>query len=136
MRKPTMNNKVVLLRVSYWWGILADAAMAVLYLFPSLFLRFMPVNPESEPGLKVGLLNAAPLMIGWTDRKPVERKVMLLLTLPVVAGYMLVEVSSITNGSATVGKMLPLLITQASMSSLFIYSYLNARTPAAGVQKV
>ncbi len=128
-----MNNKTRLLRISYWWGIIADAVMAVLMLLPNLFVRVMNVNLEPDAGFTFGLINGAPLMIGWTilllwaDRKPVERKDILLLTLPVVAGYVIVEVYSIASALTTLGQMLPLFIAQTSMSSMFVVSYLKAR---------
>ncbi len=131
-----MQNKIRLLHIAYWWGILADAAMAVLFLFPNLFLQFMPVRLPPDSGLRYGLLTAAPLMIGWTillfwaDRKPIERKVILLLTVPVVAGYVLVEAYNILSGVTTLGEMLPLFASQTCMSALFVVSYLNATSVA------
>ena len=128
-----MRTKILLLRMAYWWGILADAGMATLYLVPNLLLRFMPVHLDLSAGLSYGLINAVPLMIGWTillfwaDRKPLERKAMLLLTLPVVAGYVVVEVYSIVTSLATLAQMLPTFVSQAGMSCLFVFSYLNAK---------
>jgi len=132
-----MNRKILLLRIAYWWGILADAAMVILYLFPKLFLQTMNVNLQPDAGFSYGLVNAAPVMVGWTlllfwaDRKPVERKVILLLTLPIVAGYFLVELYGISIGLTSPGAILPLFISQMCMSVLFVFSYLNAGSSAA-----
>lgn len=123
-----MNTRLILLRIAYGWGIIADAASAVLMLFPNLFVRAMNIRLVSDTNLSFGLLYGAPLMIGWTillcwaNQKPVERKAILLLTLPVVAGYVLVEIYAIGMGWATTLQMLPMFISQAGMSALFVIS--------------
>jgi hypothetical protein len=123
-----MKNRMLLLRIAYGWGILADAACAVLMLFPALFVRVMNIRLAPDAGLTFGLMYGAPLMIGWTilliwaSRKPVERKAVLLLTLPVVVGYILVEVYAISVGLAEFNQILPLFISQTIMSTLFIVS--------------
>ncbi len=123
-----MNNRLVLLRIAYGWGIIADAATAVLMLFPNLFVRVMNIRLVSDTNLSFGLLYGAPLMIGWTvllmwaNQKPVERKAILLLTLPVVAGYVMIEIYTIVMGWATTLQMLPMFISQVGMSALFIIS--------------
>jgi hypothetical protein len=128
-----MKKEIRLLRICYWWGIIADAVMAILMLFPKLFLRFMNMNLAPDAGFDYGLRFGAPLMIGWTllllwaDHKPVARKDTLLLTLPVVAGYVLIEVYSLVAGLASLATTIPLFIMQAGLISLFTYSYLNAR---------
>ena len=130
-----MNNRLILLRIAYGWGIIADAASAVLMLFPNLFVRVMNIRLVSDTNLSFGLLYGAPLMIGWTillwwaNQKPVERKAILLLTLPVVAGYVLVEIYAIGMGWATTLQMLPMFISQAGMSALFVISYSVTNQP-------
>lgn len=136
-----MKNKVTLLRICYWWGIIADAVMAVLMLFPELYVRFMRVELVPDVGFRFGLANGAPLMIGWTilllwaDRRPVERRDVLLLTLPVVVGYVFVEAYSVLAGLAPLGQALSLFAMQAGMISLFTFSYLNARDAKPAVRK-
>jgi hypothetical protein len=128
----SQNQEIRVLRVCYWWGILADAVMAVLMLFPGLFTRFMRIDLAPGPGLSYGLRMGAPLMIGWTallfwaDRKPVARRDILLLTLPVILGYVLIELYSLVAGLAYLEATIPLLAIQAGMISLFIFGYVNA----------
>lgn len=127
-----MKNTVHFLRISYWWGIIADALSTVLMLFPALFIRAMNLDLAPEQGFRVGLLYGAPLMIGWTillfwaDRKPVERKSILPLTLPVVAGYILFEIYTLLAGLTSLVGVMPLLILQLAMSAMFVFSYRNA----------
>jgi hypothetical protein len=100
--------------------------------FPELYLRFYGIDLEPGIGVRYGLLNGAPLMVGWTllllwaDRKPVERKDILLLTLPVVIGYAIVAGYAITAGLSTWSQAFPVLLSQTSLCALFIFSYLNA----------
>lgn len=129
-----MDKIRVWLRVAYWWGIIADAVMAVQMLSPRLFVRFMNVDLAPDTGFSYGLRMGAPLMIGWTllllwaDRKPVARRDILLLTLPVIAGYVLIELYSLVTGLASVAATIPLFVMQAGMISLFIYGYLRVQT--------
>lgn len=123
-----MKNTITLLRISYGWGIIADGVVAFLMLFPELFVRFMKIDLVPDANLRYGLINGAPLMIGWTllllwaSRKPIERKAILLLTIPVVAGYVLVELYAISSGLTSFGQALPLFIQQAGMTALFLFS--------------
>jgi hypothetical protein len=125
-----MSKKILWLRISYWVGIIVDAGAAILMLFPRLFLRVMNVNVDPSPGFSYGMRYGAPLMIGWTvlllwaDRKPVERRDILSITLfPVVVGYIAFEVYSIVAGFATLGQTMPSLIMQAGLIVLFTFSY-------------
>ncbi len=109
--------------------------MALLMLSPKLFLRFMNINLEPEAGLEYALRFGAPLMIGWTvllfwaDRKPVERKDILLVTAyPVVTGYIILNVYAIMTGLTSLGQVIPILISQVGLLGLSTYSYLNAKT--------
>jgi hypothetical protein len=128
-----MKNAILLLRICYWWGILADAVSAILMLFPNLFLRFMKINLTVGRGFSYGLRYNVTLMVGWTillywaDRKPLERKDILLLTLPVVAGYCIFEIYSLLAGFTVLAQQLPLFIMQVAMSAMFIFSYVHAK---------
>ncbi len=128
-----MKNAVRWLRVSYWWGIIVDAAAAFMMLFPEQFKTFNNINRELSADFGYGLRYGAPLMIGWTvllfwaDRKPLERKDILPITLVVVAGYIIFEIYSIGAGYTTLGSTIPTLAMQIAMSGMFIFSYLNAK---------
>ncbi len=134
-----VTNTIRWLRVSYWWGIILDAVMAILMLFPQRLADITKIDVESVASFDYGVRYAVPLMMGWTvllfwaDRKPLARKDILLITLvPVVAGYVIFEFYSMEAGYATVGNTIPLLVMQAAMSATFIFSYLNAGR--AGIQ--
>jgi hypothetical protein len=129
-----MNQAVRWLRISYWWGIIADAVMAVLMLFPQQFSEMMKIDVESARSFNYGVRYGAPLMIGWTilllwaDRRPLERKDILLITLfPVVAGFVIFEIYSVAAGYGTMETLIPLLVMQSVMSAVFVFSYIKAK---------
>ncbi len=128
-----MNNKVLWLRISYWVGVVVDGIAAILMLFPKLFISFTGIGLSSDLGFDFGLRYGAPLMLGWTvllswaDRKPLERKGVLLITLPVIVGLAILEIAAIPTGVITLGRLVPTLILQTALIGLFTFSYVNAR---------
>lgn len=89
-----LKEGLIWLRIAYWAGLIADALVAILMLFPRFYVRFygMDVAPDAAFGL--GLRRAAPLMLGWSllllwaDRKPVSSLVVEALFIGLFAlGY-------------------------------------------------
>jgi hypothetical protein len=120
-----MKNKIIWLRISYWVGAIADGIATLRMLFPKI-----AYGAEYRYALGLG----ASLMLGWTfllvwaDRKPLERKGVLLLTVfPVITGILLAEIYSVTKGLITFEKMLPTGIFLVVLIALFIFSYFNAK---------
>jgi len=88
-------------------------------------------NPGNDYAYAMDL--AASLMTGWVflliwaDRKPVERKGVLLLTLfPVLAGLILSGIYAVTSNLVAFNRMLPTWSMQGMLVLLFGFSYLNA----------
>ena len=128
-----MNNRILWLRISYWVGAVVDAVAAVLMLFPQRFVSFMGIDLTPDQGFIFGLRYGAPLMIGWTllliwaDSKPLARKgILLITTVPVVLGYIVIEIAAVSSGLVPLGRIAPNLVLQAVLIGLFTYSYLNA----------
>ena len=91
--------------------------------------------PDFHPGIeyRYAMGMGASLMLGWTalllwaDRKPVERKGVLLITLlPVVLGLVLNEIVAVRAGFLSPLMTLPVWIVQGIITALFVFSYLNA----------
>lgn len=123
------------LRISYWAGAILDALASLSMLFPKLFAATNHL-PDFHPGLeyRYAMGMGASLMLGWTglllwaDRKPLERRGVLLLTLaPVVLGLVLNEIVAVHAGFLSVQATAPVWIAQTLISALFAFSYLNAR---------
>ncbi len=118
-------SPVTWLRTSYWAGALADAVTGILILIPSRM-------GETEFRYPMGL--AAALMFGWTvlliwaDRRPVERKGILLITVfPVIVGLMLSGIWAVAIGLLPLARAIPSAIVGGGLIVLMLYSYVTAR---------
>jgi hypothetical protein len=130
-----MKKAIVLLRVSYWVGAVLDGINVIPLAFPGLggaMLGVPDLNPTPE--LKYISYIAASLMLGWTilliwaDRKPLERKGVLIITVfPVVVGIALAGAFLAASGVVSPSSLIPLFIIQACITALFLFSYFFAR---------
>lgn len=128
------NKANKFLRVSYWVGAIFDALVIVPMLSPkvaSVAFGISKFNPGSD--YRYAIYTAASLMLGWVflliwaDRKPVERRGVLLLTIfPVLTGLVISGVYAVTSNLIPINMMLPTWIVQGMLALLFGFSYLNA----------
>ncbi len=133
-----MKSRIVWLRVSYWTGAIVDAKAALLLWFPGLFpglfaLVFGPVVDPS-PAFRSLQRAYAILILGWTclliwaDRRPLERKGVLMLTLvPIVTGLVGLRVYNALGGQAQ-PETLPFTVFLAALGVLFGTSWYLNRT--------
>ena len=120
-----MKNKIIWLRISYWVGAIADGIATFRMLFPKIAYG---VEYRYALGLGASLMLGWTFLLVWADRKPLERKGVLLLTVfPVITGILLAEIYSVTKGLITFEKMLPTGIFLVVLIALFIFSYFNAK---------
>lgn len=120
-----MNHRIAWLRVSYWVGALTDAIAGFRMLFPQ---SADEVEYRYALGLGASVIAGWALLLIWADRKPVERKGVLLLTLfPVITGIILAEVYAYASGFMALESVLPTILYLVGLSVLFTFSYWNAR---------
>ncbi len=120
-----MNNRITWLRVSYWAGALTDAIAALRMIFPQLANG---VEYRYAMGLGASVVLGWAFLLIWADRKPVERKGVLLLTLfPVITGIIIAEVYAYFAGFMELESVLPTVVYLLALSALFAFSYLKAR---------
>jgi hypothetical protein len=129
------QNQIRLLRTSFWIGAIIDAVAAIQLFIPSFwasFNGFAAYTPDAT--LNFGLIIGGSLMFGWTlllvwaDRKPLERKGILLLTVfPVIFGLAANNVLAFASGLRPLMSVVPNLALQTFLAILFTFSYLNAR---------
>jgi hypothetical protein len=136
-----MNRSIVFLRLAYWAGAILDSAMLPPMLVPSIGAKMFGIadfhpGPEYRYAMYVG----ASLMAGWTalllwaDRKPVERRGVILLTIiPVIAGLIAASLYAVASGLVTAGSILPILVLQVSLTAFFLGAYIHSRphTPSS-----
>jgi hypothetical protein len=104
---PEQKRKMFLIKAPYWLGIGADALWAVGLLFPQMFgilIGKPDFNPDLQLRLAMGI--GGTLMTGWTFlllwavRKPIERRVVGLLTaFPVIFGLFIVALIGVLEGN-------------------------------------
>jgi hypothetical protein len=121
----TTQSKILWLRVSYWSGAIADGIIAIRTMIPEIM-------GETEFRYAMGI--ATTLIIGWTclliwaDRKPVERKGVLLLTIfPVIGGLLMTATYAVATDIFPYERMVPLWIAGVGLIVLMSFSYFNAR---------
>jgi hypothetical protein len=126
-----VKNKILWLRICYWIGAIVDGFVAIAWLFPDFWASFSNFS-QHLPGIELSfaMWQGAALMFGWTalliwaDRKPVERKGILLITIfPVIFGLMLANILSVTLGLRTFEATAPILILQSILAAIFITGY-------------
>lgn len=126
------------LRTSYWVGAVADAIAGVLMLFPEAGRAVYGITgfePGSDYRYAMGL--GASLMLGWTvlllwaDRRPVERRGILLITVFVIFGLALTGAHAVNSGLIALPRMIPTWVFQAFLVVLFSYSYFRSGAAVA-----
>ena len=132
--KGRIQQRVTLLRVSYWVCIIFELMALVPMLSPTLFGKVMGIrdfHPGPDYTYAMGI--AAVFTLGWVllliwaDRKPRERKgVMLLTIVPVFAGNLLCGVYAASSGFIATSMMIPSWIVQIVIIVLFGVSYREA----------
>jgi len=124
-----MNNKIVFIKITLWWGIIADLFETIRMIYPQLFIYTTGANVKIDNSFRFALLYAAPVMLGWTlllfwtTIKPIERRGVLICLIPVILFYYIVEIIGINAGVLSCVKTIPTFILQAILLSLTIVSY-------------
>ena len=97
-----------LIKLPYWLGIAADALWAVGLLYPPVF-GLLTGNPDFNPDIQMRLVMGigGSLMTGWTlllvwaVRRPIERRVVILLTALVVLGMFIITLIGVLEGETS-----------------------------------
>jgi hypothetical protein len=125
------------LRRSYRAGALVDAIAALGMVAPALYgptLRFDRAFRRDRPEFAYALRTGAPLMAGWTvlllwaDRKPLERRGVLPITIaPVIAGLMANDAYAVRAGRLSSASVAPVWALQLGLVALFGYTFVKAQ---------
>lgn len=129
-------SHILWLKANYRVGALVDGIMVVPLLVPSIAGAMFGID-DFQPGadFRYAACVGASLMAGWTalllwaDRRPVERKGIVILTLiPVLVGLMLSGAFAVRSGLIKPADMLPTFVLQGLLSLSYLCSYFFAST--------
>jgi hypothetical protein len=95
-----MNKRLLFIRFAYWYGAILDLLVSIDMLLSIIFEFSVSIsNVSTEISYKYQTGTGAFLMLGWTillvwaDRKPIERRFILLLTIiPVIIGILAINI--------------------------------------------
>ena len=123
------NKKMLIIKMPYWLGIVADALWASALFFPSIF-AVLTGRSEFSPDLEMRLIMwiGGTLMLGWTllliwaVNEPIERRMVIILTaFPVVFGMLIITVVQYNTGNTfIIWAMIKTIILIVSMSYSFL----------------
>lgn len=103
----TQRRTSFLIRIAYWLGIGADALWAVGLFVPRVY-GALTGTPDFDPDVQVRLIMAMggtlmtawTLLLLWAERKPLERRGVILLTaFPLVSGLSLLALIGVLGGN-------------------------------------
>ncbi|MEW6404010.1 MAG: hypothetical protein AB1649_19620 [Chloroflexota bacterium] len=127
------SNAVRWLRVSYWAGAIVDFIAGCMMVLPGLFaLMNRPAAFQPAADYRYAMGMGAPLMFGWTvlllwaDRKPLERKTILPITLLVIFGEVITQIWGISVGFVAFDALALSFVSQSILVALFCFAYFNA----------
>jgi hypothetical protein len=133
-----LQKQILLLRLSYWIGIIIDGLVAIEMVFSFLLGNNSPfvgisasihggLEYQYAEGIGATFMIAWTILIYWADRSPVERRGILLLTVfPVVVGIILTQFFGVIVGVNTLSAVLMNILITPAISVLMFYSYWNA----------
>ena len=116
-----MNNQILLLRFSYWSAAIADFGVAVLVLMPQRMGLTEIVYPM---GLTSAIAFSWSILLLMADRKPLERRWILIPTILVVVLLLAARLIFVLDGTIEPG--ITFFFFGAALVMLMAYSYQNA----------
>ena len=125
-------NKKIIIRITLWWGIIADIIEAIRMALPQIFISTTGINATINISFRYALLYGVPVMLGWsillfwTDRKPIERRGIFICLIPVIIGYIIIEIIGIKIGLLNIQNTITTFILQTIFLILTIISFIKA----------
>jgi hypothetical protein len=113
-----LSKHIVFLRISYWTAAIADFIIAIIVLIPER----MGLNETAYPmGLTSAIAFSWGILLIIADRKPLERKWVLIPTIIVVALLTMTRIIFELNG--TIQSNIAFSLFGLSLTIFMIYSY-------------
>ena len=130
------NKQAQLLRAAFATGAIIDALALWPMIFPALGKVLWGIE-DASGSYRFAMGYGAALMLGWTGlliwayQRPIERRVIAALTILVIAGFVVTEITCVMAGSMALWRMVPSWILQAILLGMFGigYHYPNSHLP-------
>ena len=119
-----MDKKIKWLRIAYWTAAIADFIVAVSSLIPG---RMGVTHYVYPMGLMSAVAFSWGVLLVFADRRPVERRWILIPTILVVALLGFVELHAVLTKVMPLIQIIPSSVATIIVLSVLIYSYMNAR---------
>lgn len=140
-----MDKEILFLRICYWIGAIMDA-LAGIEMLCSAFLG--NISPFTGLGLTVeggseyryAMAIAGTFMIVWTllflwaDRKPIERRGLLVILIPVLLGIQLSEILGFSLGILNLFNLILNSVLRIILLIFIILSYLYSKHIEKSIQ--
>ena len=130
------NKQAQLLRVAFATGAIIDALALWPMVFPALGKVLWGIE-DASGSYRFAMGYGAALMLGWTGlliwayQRPIERRMIAALTILVIGGFVVTEITCVMAGSMALWRMVPSWILQATLLGMFGigYHYPNSHLP-------
>ena len=131
----TSQKKIQIMKTICWIGVAADALWTIALVFPQ-FYGILTGKPDLQVDLSLrmalgiagALMAGWTLLLAWTAKNPIERRVVMALTaVPVVAGLFAVALIGVVNGSTSTAWI---LVKCAFLSIAMLWGYHSANSIA------
>ena len=130
-------DKKTYLRLSYWFGAIGDALLGIEMFFSAFLGNLSPFNGlgftiNGGSDYRYAMAIGATFMLSWTilllwaDRKPFEKKDLLLILIPVIIGLQSSMILGFTLGLISIEKLLIDGIQRLAYGILIVFSYFKA----------
>lgn len=124
-----MTSPIPFLRISYWTAAIADFGIAVLAWMPARMGVTEPVYPM---GLASAVAFSWAVLLVFADRRPLERRWILIPTILVVALIALARTKFSLDGAIEFST--PLLLFAVALIIFMTYSYYRANKYVSSLQ--
>jgi hypothetical protein len=123
------QKRMLLIKTPYWLGIAADAIWSAGLLCPPIF-NILAGKPDFDPdfqtkiimGMGGSLMTGWVFLLVWAVRKPIERRMVILLTaFPVVFGMAIISLIEVLYGNTfLIWALIKSIILIISMTTSYI----------------
>lgn len=133
-----MSRQERRLRLAFLAGALTDAFALVPMLSPAM-ARLLWGFEQPSGSYRFAMGYGASLMLGWTllllwaYQRPLERRVVALLTLVVIGGLVVTEVAAVVRGDLAIARVAPTWLIQAALTWVFASGYFGRDAPTEGI---